>query len=304
MQTNPPRRFVRLFISAVCLVISNYYHPSVVIVLCAFGAYLFIHELEKCICHPKLFIQELIHEIKSFKGTFVSVTFLLVSYLCIWTATMTIIKNSGYIQNTTTISFLCKLPVGFNFETGGTYSKEDYAYILSYPIDEQSLKSIRLVQARIKENGITNTIQLLLHKNQQTWWGIDNYFGFYQAGTQKELTEKINNIDNPVLKKEYERELETFKYFVTDISIANTLFTYFIWFLALIGIVTVLQKYNSGHYLYMLMYIPLGWMLFIMISEMQPRYRYQGMTIIILLAGLGAKTLKDWFAKIQRRLLN
>jgi len=54
----------------------------------------------------------------------------------------------------------------------------------------------------------------------------------------------------------------------------------------------------------MLMYIPLGWMLFIMISEMQPRYRYQGMTIIILLAGLGAKTLKDWFAKIQRRLLN
>lgn len=106
------------------------------------------------------------------------------------------------------------------------------------------------------------------------------------------------------MKKEYEKELETFKYFVTDISIANTLFTYFIWFLALIGIVTVLQKYNSGHYLYMLMYIPLGWMLFIMISEMQPRYRYQGMTIIILLAGLGEKTLKDWFAKIQRRLLN
>lgn len=292
-------KFIYLLISAVCLIISNSYHPSVIIVLCAFSAYMLIYELEKFLYHPKSFFQNLFQEIKNFDGIFLPIIVLLAFYLCIWTSTMTALKSSGYIQNTSTMSFLSKITVGFNFETGGTYSKDDYTYIRSFPVEEQGKESIHLIQTRIKENGIVNTIKLMLQKNQRAWFGTDNYFFFYQAGVHNELTEKIANIDNDILKADYENELTTFKYCITDIAVANSLFNYLIWFLAFIGITVILQKYNSNHLIYMLMYIPLGWMLFIMISEMQPRYRYQGMTVIILIAGFGIEALRDWFAKLQ-----
>lgn len=295
------KKFVYLLTSAVCLVISNYYHPSVIIVLCAFGTYMFIYELEKYICHPKSFFKSLLQDVKNFDGIFLPIIVLFAFYLCIWTSTMTALKNSGYIQNTSTMSFLSKITVGFNFETGGAYSKDDYAYVRSFPAEEQNKESIRLVQKRIKENGITNTIKLLLQKNQGAWFGTDNYFFFYQAGIHNELTEKIENMDNPILKANYENELTAIKYFITDISVANSLFNYFIWFLAFIGIIAVLRKYNSNHPIYLLMYIPFGWMLFIMISEMQPRYRYQGMTVIILAAGIGFETLRNWFVHLERK---
>ena len=54
--------------------------------------------------------------------------------------------------------------------------------------------------------------------------------------------------------------------------------------------------------MYMLMYIPLGWMLFIMLTEMQPRYRYQGMTVIILLAGFGAETFLRIITRMYRKV--
>lgn len=291
-----------LFISAAGLVISNAYHPSAIIVLCAFVAYVFIYQLEKFIYQPKFFVQAFLQDIKGFSSTFVQVIMLFIFYLCIWTSAIAIVKNSGYIQNTSTVSFLSKLTVGFNFETGGAYSKEDYAYILSFPIEEQGRESIRLVQTRIKENGISETVKLMLQKNQRAWFGTDNYFWFYQTGIQNELTEKIENVDNPVLKMDFEKELEAIKYCITDISIVNTLFIYCIWFLAIIGIITILQTYHSDQIIYMLMYIPLGWMLFIMISEMQPRYRYQGMAVVILLAGFGMDTLRSGFIKVYHKL--
>lgn len=295
------KRLVYLLTSAVCLVISNYYHPSVIIVLCAFGAYMFIYELEKYICHPKSFFKNLLQDIKNFDGIFLPVIVLFTLYLCIWTSTMAALKNSGYIQNTSTMSLLSKVAVGFNFETGGAYSKDVYDYVRSYPKEEQNRESLRFVQTQIKENGITNTMELMLQKNQRAWFGTDNYFFFYQAGVQNELTEKIENADNPILKADYENELTAFKYFITDISVANSLFNYFIWFLAFIGIIAVLRKYNSNHPIYLLMYIPFGWMLFIMISEMQPRYRYQGMTVITLAAGIGFETLRHWFVHLERK---
>lgn len=295
------KRFTYLFASAICLVISNCYHPSIIITLCAFAAYALVYEFEKCLYSPRTFIQNFCLEIRNFRGIFLSVIVLLIFYLSIWTSTMTILKNSGYMKNTSTISSLSKLVVGFNFETEGSYCREDYSYIRSIPIEDQNKECIRLVQTRIKENGMTNTIKLMLKKNRRAWLEKDNYFYNYQASMIDKLTEKIENMENPILKSDYDQELRAFRYCITDIGDANSLFNYFIWLLALVGIVTILKKYNSDHFMYMLMYIPLGWMLFIMITEVQARYRYQGMTVIILAAGLGAETLRNWFDKFYHQ---
>lgn len=302
-QKNKMNRVIYLTISAVCLVISNYYHPSVIITLCAFIVYMFFYELDMWINQPSIFFKEILNKIRDINGISISVIILIVLYIGIWNSSITLIKNSGYVQNTTTMSVVSKIAVGFNFETNGTYSYNDYAYIQSFPEKEQGKESIRLAAKRIQENGLKSTANLLLQKNQRAWFGTDNYFWFYQSGMQEKIIDRIENINNPILKEDYEKQLENLKYWITDIAIANSFFVYFVWFLALIGIVHILLRYKNDNILYLLMYIPLGWMLFIMISEMQPRYRYQGMVIIVFIAGFGAEAIRQQIIKIYYKLL-
>ncbi len=296
------RRVLDIIISAVCLVASNYYHPSALIVLCAFGAYMFIQELGIFLAKPSVFLKELWKDIKRFTGVFSLTVALLILYCCIYGSTITIIKSSGYYTSKDDFPLLGKFVLGFNFEYGGSYNAEDGKYILSFPKEERAGVCFDLIAERIKAAGVRETLDLILQKNRRAWFGGDNYFSFYQSGIQKNLTEKIEKTNEIILKAEYETQQQSIRYIVEDIADADSLFVLVIWFFSFIGIIRILLTYKDDNLMYMLMYIPLGWMLFIMLTEMQPRYRYQGMTVIILLAGFGAETFLRIITRMYRKV--
>lgn len=296
------KRVFFLVISAICLSISNYYHPSVIIVLCAFFVYMFVHELRKLISMRKSYIKELWKEIKGFSGIFILTVTLIVLYVCIYGSTITIIKESGYYKSENPFPLLGKFVVGFNFEADGAYNAVDGPYILSFPEEERTKVCLEMIEDRIRQHGWKETAKLLIQKNQAAWFGTDNYYWFFEGGIRNEISEKIETVSDPVLKSEYEGQAEKLKYSISDMSVVNSFFVFTIWFFAIIGIVKILNEYKDDNIMYMMMYIPLGWMAFIMLTEMQPRYRYQGMTIIILAAGFGIETVRKCLMKGYHKL--
>lgn len=284
--------------SAACLVISNYYHPSIVIVLCAFVVYAFVYCVEVAIDKIRNKKNSIIKCCEKRKSVIAKTLVIIVMYTIIWQGSMGVITASGYIPEMETITSLSKLAVGFNFDTRGTYS-EDYVYISSFPEEEQAKVAVDLAISRIKEHGAQETINLMLEKNQKAWFGADNYFNFYQFGIRDKLAEMIENTTDSVLKTQYEEELQSTIYFMADVMITDNVFVILIWGLALIGIVRILFRFDAGNVIYLLMYIPLGWMAFIMITELQTRYRYLSMPILILLAGFGVEAMKELCEKIR-----
>ena len=263
---------------------------------------MFIQELGIFLAKPSVFLKELWKDIKRFTGVFSLTVALLILYCCIYGSTITIIKSSGYYTSKDDFPLLGKFVLGFNFEYGGSYNAEDGKYILSFPKEERAGVCFDLIAERIKAAGVRETLDLILQKNRRAWFGGDNYFSFYQSGIQKNLTEKIEKTNEIILKAEYETQQQSIRYIVEDIADADSLFVLVIWFFSFIGIIRILLTYKDDNLMYMLMYIPLGWMLFIMLTEMQPRYRYQGMTVIILLAGFGAETFLRIITRMYRKV--
>jgi len=294
-------RLILLVACAICLVISNYYHPSTILTICAFLAYMIMYELDMLIRSPKTFLSTLGSEIKRAEGIFVSVFIVLLMYFILYKSSLAAITQSGYIDSKK-LTPISKIVVGFNFEFGGAYNGEDGIIIKSVPEEEQTALCINLIRERLSEHSIREILGLMIRKTERAWFDTDNYFfSAYQGGKQTELAEKIEAATDPVLKISYEKQLNDLKYNLTDIYVTDVVFIYSIWLLAIAGMFVIAFQYQQNHILYLLMYIPLGWMAFIMITEMQPRYRYQGMTVVILMAGFGLQAIREKINKLPIR---
>lgn len=288
---NRKKKVFYFFLCAVNLVLSNYYHPSVVIVLCALFVYMLMEEISIFLHSPKVYFFNIWKRIKSCQGILTATAFTLIIYALLFYSSLYLLKSSGYIKNNYTLTPLSKIVVGLNFESEGSFNVEDGVIIKAYPQEEQAEVCIRLVKERLASHSVRDIMELLITKTEKTWFGEDNYFSFYRIGYQNELCDNIGKTIDPTLRTMYERKLNDFKYFIADLNVTNVVFVNIMWLLAIVGMISFLYSYKDSNILYLLMYIPLGWMAFIMIAEYQPRYRYQGMSVIILLAGYGANTV-------------
>lgn len=286
----------RVFIFCSCaisLVVSNYYHPSNILTMCAFGIYMLIYEIEVCVKSPQNFICQLMDEIKQYRGIFISTVTVLVLYVFFWKGTLLMITESGYYTSSSNFSVIDKFVVGLNFESGGGYNGDDYDLMASLPAEQRNAAGIKLIKERLSEHSLAEIVEFMIGKTEWAWYGIDNYFWFYNSWKQYEVNEDMNSITDPIYKREYEEQWINHSSWVADIGAANTVFVYCMWGLALIGIISILWKCQNDNIIYWLLYIPLGWMLFVMISEAQSRYRYQSMAIIVLLGGFGLQTIRN-----------
>lgn len=286
-------RILFLGTSGVWLTVSNYYHPSVIIMLCAFIAYMVMYELSIFIKDPKVFFPSLRNEIVQVKGIFLSTVIVLVIYTIVSRGTLWMMQMGGYIEGKGSLP-LAKFVVGLNWESEGSQNKEDHELLVAIPKEQINAECIKLVKERLSEHTLGEILEFFVRKTEHTWFIDDNYYSFYRVGKKNELEKKMEEATDPTIKAMYAEEKEAFRKFVAgDICYTDVAMVYLFWMLALIGILSIIIKYKDDCYMYLLMYLPLGWMLFIMLTERQPRYRYQSMPVIIMLAGFGLQVIRE-----------
>lgn len=284
------KRFWFIVMSAVCLVLSNGYHPSVIIVLCGLVVYAAGCEIENLLCQGRFYKDLVISNIRHFKGNLILTVLTLCLYYILSSCTFTVIEQSGFRKYPDTNIYLMKIVWGLNDEAYGAWNKPDIAEIYSYPPKEREDACIQMIKERLRDP--KKVIGLMMKKTQMVWFGSDNYDYFYTDGISAHYDRYLQSFTDQEILSAIQKKRDAAYSCLWNVSGANRLFIYCIWILAVIGILALLFKHGESNLMYLAMYIPLGWMAFIMISEMQSRYRYQSMTIIILLAGYGGHIIR------------
>lgn len=296
------KRKVFLFLSsALCLAISNFYHPSAAIIICAITAHALLFTLHEAVKSPQKFFYFIKNEIKNGRDMLLPAFAVILVYAVIFNISIFLMTESGYYTGTIRLPNIYKIVVGFNFDTKGGWNAEDYTYMMEPSSEEATAKGLKRIQERLSEHSRTEILELMIEKTDNVWFKTDNYFGFHIDGKQQ----RINNTDSsavPSVHMFYKEKWEQYQSLMNEICTVDNLFVYGMWMLALAGLFYVLFTAISS-ILNLLIYIPLGWMLFIMISEAQSRYRYPAMSIIILLAGCGLYVIQSsWMPYIRKSL--
>lgn len=291
-----------LSVCALCFVASNLYHPSAMIILCGLFVYSAGCELESVLHLGVSYRNKIISDIKQFQGNLIYTIFTVVFYCAISSGLMMVIKEGGDVNNILNHTYLMKIVWGLNQESDGAWNRPDIEEISSYPPEIQRDACIRIIRERLQDPYAV--LKLMGKKTQLAWFGADNYDYFYLDGISMRYETYKEGITDQE-KLDYLNDRQTSAYHcLWNISNANNLFIYVIWMLAVIGILALLRKHEESNLAYLLLYIPFGWMAFILISEMQSRYRYQGMTVIILFAGYGGVVLKKAFRGFTQKHKN
>ncbi len=284
-EENKKKKIYNIVVCASSLVISNFYHPSAAIVVCAYAVYTLGCGISDVIRTGRAYRTKKMSSNEQLKGKLILTAAILGLYFILSAGTLELLRASGFIRNEETHTILLKAVFGFNEETIGGYSQEDADFIFSYPQEEQNEACIRLIQERLQDP--LRTVALMVEKTKRTWFEGDNYFYFYADGVNVKYSAQIGQMQDEWLRSEKKAEQIKVQTALSELSTVNDVFVYIMWGFALLGIATALWKHEERHMIYLILYIPLGWMLFIMISEMQSRYRYQGFIMIVLLAAYG-----------------
>lgn len=285
------KRFCWAVLCVVCLAISNYYHPSALIGVCAYIVYIIGCTFSDALRSERVKKSAMTIYERTVRSNVVLVIFIVVVYFVLSTVPLTWLRNSGFIKYPEKNIVLVKTLLAFNIDTYGGYSQEDMDIVSAYPQEEQDAVCIRMIQERIREP--RKVMKLFLDKTKLAWFGGDNYFYFYMDGANAWYQKQYEQLQDEQMLLQKQEEQMFASGILSQISIVNDMFVYGIWGLAFIGLLAVLRNCQEGHIVYCMMYLPLGWMLFIMISEMQSRYRYQGFLIVVLLAGYGMVSIRD-----------
>lgn len=282
-------------ISSICFVLSNFYHPSVIIVLCAILITAFINELEQ-MCHfGKIYISIFFRELRNINNRILLTIIIIILYETISVCSLSILKNLNYVENVNTTIPIGKIVVGLNQETSGGWCRSDYAYIDSLPEEEKLKEGIKIIKERLKDP--IKVFTLMVKKTSMAWFEPDNYRYFYTDGILNELNQKINATSDLTLKNEYSKQILNIDQITDNISLVDTIYTNFLWLFALLGICKTIKMKEKITFIHSLLFVPIGWMLFITFTEMQGRYRYQGMPAVTLLAALGINCICNNFRK-------
>lgn len=157
-----------LCLSVGLLVISNFIHPSVIVVKLALLCYSIILIIRQI---------QITHTIKSKTiGRLACATIVMMLGTSILTsAGLMVFKQAGIIHDTRGINHLYKVVVGLNFESGGMIRQNmDQQEIGALPYDEQARESWKRIGKRLSEPG--KVVKLVLQKNQTAWFDRDSYF--------------------------------------------------------------------------------------------------------------------------------
>ena len=197
--------------------------------------------------------------------------------------------NSIYvIDDTRSITPLFKIVMGFNEHHRGFYSG-DYDYIKAVPFEEQNRVCLNMLKDRLIKLSAADFGALISEKTGVAWFDHDLFFYFFDLGETEILNdpEAVDKLSEDELYEAHRRVD-----FTNGMRLLDALFLHTVYLLSIAGIIMQLLK-KENEIILLSALVPLGWMLFIMISEVQSRYRFSAMPFYMLLAAAGVFSIKN-----------
>ena len=270
------RKLLFAVVSAAFLVVSDFIHSSSIIIIIAMAVVMLFSVLR----NKKLRLKNLC-----------AAALLIAMFFSLGALGTQILYRAHVIYDTRSITPLFKVLMGFNEYYRGAYS-DDYNYVKGIPFDDQNSVCLHMLKDRLNKLSPTGILGLFAEKTDVAWFGNDLYFYFF---IEDELdifaTERQTRLEAEELTF-MARRIE----FTDGMQAVDNLFLLAVYLLSAAGmIIRIKRKENEAFILSAL--VPLGWMLFIMISEVQSRYRFPAIPFYMVLAATGVFELGGLIAR-------
>lgn len=246
------------FAAAVALLISQFSHPSTATTLLAFALYL----LTSAIAARK--------QRKKCARTLLVAVVLMAAFFGLHAAANAAMTRAGLLDEEALAnsSYLAKIVIGLNPDTEGAYSESDWGAIYAQPADERNSFCLALIRERLEQNDLPDLMDL---KILRMWMVKDASFDWATRGT--------DNMDTVSDSFAVQFDAFTRAYILLDFFYVAAVYLF-----AWIGI--LLRRRENGA-LDLLLWVVLGWMGVHLLIEIQTRYRYLAMALLMVMATVG-----------------
>lgn len=263
-------RYFMCFVSGVALAISDFIHPSIIVPIVAI------------LCCGILGGGK-----ESRYLRFKSCLLAIFCYVIAINLGLTMLKAGGVLNNNMNISQslpIGKIIVGFNYETRGMWSKEDYTTNGNLSGEEKRQWQKEQLEERIFKKPIKDILSLLRDKIDTVWFVRGSYFYWYWDGWHQHILSDQDS--GGILNEDLNRELEKLSIY-SSYQLFDWIFVKIIYIFAILGLFLFLINRKQDVSIELVAWMLLGWILIHLLIEVQERYRYLGMPYIFIFAGIG-----------------
>ena len=271
-QTKPVRTLVYALSSGVLLLLSYYAHPSTATTLLALGIVWLV-----------LLLAALKKRSELLRLLIAGAAFC-VGFFALRAGTEAGMRAAGLSYPTTVnSSYLAKVVIGLNPETTGGYSASDWGMIWAQPESEQNAFCVQVIRERLQQPDLfglldTKLMRMWMVPDGSFGWAMGNESTASSAPASAELLARDNWLAGAKL---------------LDFFYVARLFL-FAWIGGLFR-----RRGSAGD---LLLWVLLGWMGVHLFIEIQSRYRYFGMPLLMILAAYGVFCLLGRTLKARQTL--
>jgi hypothetical protein len=270
-QTKPVRTLVYSLLGGALLLLSYYSHPSTATTLVALGIVWFV------------LLIAAVRKRKEFLRLLLAGAVFCVGFFALRAGTDAGLRAAGLSYPTTVnSSYLAKVVIGLNEETTGGYSAEDWGMIWAQPESEQNAFCVQVIQERLRQPDLFGLFDTKLLR---MWMVPDGSFGW--------ATEEVC----PVSPAPPSAELLARDNWLAGAKLLDFFYVALLFVFAWIG--GLFRRQGSAGDL--LLWTLMGWMGVHLLIEIQSRYRYFGMPLLIILAAYGVFCLLGGAGKVLHR---
>jgi len=270
-QTKPVRTLVFAISSGILLLLSYYAHPSTATTLLALGVVWLVLLLAA------------LRKRKELLRLLLAGAAFCIGFFALRAGTEAGLRAAGLNYPTTVnSSYLAKVVIGLNPETTGGYSESDWGMIWAQPESEQNAFCLKEIQNRLRQPDLfglfdTKLMRMWMVPDGSFGWATENACPVSPAPPSAELLARDNWLAGAKL---------------LDFFYVALLFV-FAWIGGLFR-----RRGSAGD---LLLWVLMGWMGVHLLIEIQSRYRYFGMPLLMILAAYGVLCLLGGAGKVLHR---
>lgn len=265
--------WIYLLLTSFFVLCSNFFHPSIIILLIALGIFTVFH----------------IFRLRNNRKAALKFGISFLSIIIIFNLGTTMVNRycyrNGIIESYQEIDILFKFAMGTDMETMGSYNKK---YGDSYYKDMDAVMQHNAYKQAITQNitqaGFVNMLELLWAKTHKAWFTQDSYIRTWFRDAQNNEYNKLK--DEQLLTDEMENKQQEETLVISGIAHLDTLFIQWLYIFAIAGIL-LKRRISTDSILNVFLLVAIGWILFIAFTEMQTRYRYSAMPSFVILGAIG-----------------
>ena len=269
-QTKPVRTLVFALSSGALLLLSYYAHPSTATTLLALGI-VWLVLLLAAVKKRKEFLRLLIAGVAFCVGFF-----------ALRVGSEAGLRAAGLsYPATVNSSYLAKVVIGLNTETTGGYSESDWGMIWAQPESEQNAFCVQVIRERLQQPDLFGLFDTKL---MRMWMVPDGSFGWAMGNEAAASSAPVSAVS--LARDNWLAGAKLLDFFYV------ALLFLFAWIGGLFR-----RRGSAGD---LLLWVLMGWMGVHLFIEIQSRYRYFGMPLLMILAAYGVFCLLGMAGKTRR----